>query len=329
MGEVPQGWFHDVALALQRGISAEGRFEEIPGFQAPESGRFMRVRRACGFTAERYYAGIGLQMGEEEPSLKHVPSSAASGKSSAFFFFGPDQQFVAKSCTKKEWDTLLGILPSYVDHLEAAQRASIGNLSPTSVRGLSGSLLPRFLGLYAFFVGAKFVRVVVMTNVFAGACEIHTKYDLKGSTYGRRASQKERKKRSPVFKDLDWMERESPLQLATPECDMILEALTMDVDFLASQGLIDYSLLVGVHEHRDIGWGSIPYEAMNVVTVRDDTRYCYLGIVDVLTHHSKRKMMETYFTGRLLRRDISCQPPSFYARRFLNFVQNKVLEACK
>lgn len=110
---------------------------------------------------------------------------------------------------------------------------------------------------------------------------------------------------------------------------MLKKAFASDLMFLAEQGLIDYSLLVGVHMHEDsTGVPTRTYEAMNVVTVRDDTRHCYLGIIDILTPYSSWKVLETYFTGKLLCRNVSCQPPSFYANRFLDFVVDKVLDAC-
>lgn len=46
-----------------------------------------------------------------------------------------------------------------------------------------------------------------MNNLLPSSIKLHEKYDLKGSTYKRKASKHERKKASPTFKDLDFMER--------------------------------------------------------------------------------------------------------------------------
>lgn len=48
--------------------------------------------------------------------------------------------------------------------------------------------------------------MVVMNNVLPRVVRMHLKYDLKGSTYKRRASKKEREKARPTFKDLDFMQ---------------------------------------------------------------------------------------------------------------------------
>lgn len=45
-----------------------------------------------------------------------------------------------------------------------------------------------------------------MNNLLPSAVHMHSKYDLKGSTYKRRASAKEREKAIPTFKDLDFMQ---------------------------------------------------------------------------------------------------------------------------
>lgn len=46
-----------------------------------------------------------------------------------------------------------------------------------------------------------------MNNLIPSHVQMHEKYDLKGSTYKRCASSEERKKESPTWKDLDFMER--------------------------------------------------------------------------------------------------------------------------
>jgi 1-phosphatidylinositol-4-phosphate 5-kinase len=50
------------------------------------------------------------------------------------------------------------------------------------------------------------IRIVVMNNVLPRVMRMHFTYDLKGSTYKRRASRKEREKSNPTFKDLDFLQ---------------------------------------------------------------------------------------------------------------------------
>lgn len=68
------------------------------------------------------------------------------------------------------------------------------------------TLLPKFYGLYCVQAAGKNIRIVVMNNLLPSSVRMHLKYDLKGSTYKRRASAKERDKNVPTFKDLDFMQ---------------------------------------------------------------------------------------------------------------------------
>jgi hypothetical protein len=279
---------------------------------------------------------MGLQDGLTEPSLALVGAQNAAGKSGAFFFLSPDQQLIAKSCTLEDWNTLLRILPDYEQFLSAARTKAEENVAlrrasdeknDGALRGFTETLLPRFLGLYSLTIGndPKPVRVLVMANVFGGAVTIDRKYDLKGSMHGRLASKKEAAKKSPVWKDLDWIAKEKPLSLSAVHRKHVLESIERDLAFLTKHGLMDYSFLIGVHD-IDQDAPSI-YEAMNVVTVRDATRHCYLGIIDVLTPYVVRKRLETFFTGTLVcGRDVSCQHPKVYAGRFHRFVDASVFE---
>lgn len=67
-------------------------------------------------------------------------------------------------------------------------------------------MLPKFYGLYCVQAGGKNIRIVVMNNLLPRIIPMHVKYDLKGSTYKRRASPKEREKAVPTHKDLDFIQ---------------------------------------------------------------------------------------------------------------------------
>jgi len=53
----------------------------------------------------------------------------------------------------------------------------------------------------------KNIRFVVMNNLLPSSVRFHAKYDLKGSTHKRRASNHECTKSSPTYKDLDFVEQ--------------------------------------------------------------------------------------------------------------------------
>ena len=54
----------------------------------------------------------------------------------------------------------------------------------------------------------------------------------------------------------------------------------------------------------------------------------YLGIIDILTQYTAVKAQETFWCGYVVGcgADISCQPPSRYARRFLRMLDSVLVE---
>ena len=87
--------------------------------------------------------------------------------------------------------------------------------------------------------------LVVMRNVFSNHLKIHKKYDLKGSTVDREASQKEREKDSPTFKDMDFLNDKVKIHIGDEAKARLMDTLRADVTFLTSLHLMDYSLLLG------------------------------------------------------------------------------------
>ncbi|KAH8053345.1 hypothetical protein JL722_9570 [Aureococcus anophagefferens] len=108
-----------------------------------------------------------------------------------------------------------------------------------------GSLLPRLVGAYTVERGGETTHWLATTNVFGcrpgGCVAVRDKYDVKGSTAGRRT-----RPRSGTLKDLDALDDADALRVRGSE--RVLAALEADTALLADLGLLDYSLLLGVME---------------------------------------------------------------------------------
>lgn len=86
-----------------------------------------------------------------------------------------------------------------------------------------------------------------MKSVFSTEKKIDRVWDLKGSRTGRKS-----KEGDPVGKDLDIIEEGKKLRFVRPGAkDAFLEQLRRDATFLARLGIMDYSLLLGMHNCKD------------------------------------------------------------------------------
>jgi hypothetical protein len=90
------------------------------------------------------------------------------------------------------------------------------------------------------------VHFVIMASVFDTPAQINTIYDLKGSLVGRHATQTERES-GGVLKDCDLVDDHRKFHLGKKRRPF-LQQLQRDAKFLASLQIMDYSLLVGVHD---------------------------------------------------------------------------------
>lgn len=115
----------------------------------------------------------------------------------------------------------------------------------THLRNYSNSLLPKFCGAYRLrsFRG-ELVRIVIMDNLFCTEDAIHTVIDLKGSTK-RRASASESNRR--ILTDVELRQAHMTLRFVNQTRADLLQQIALDVNFLRSCGLFDYSVLIGAH----------------------------------------------------------------------------------
>ncbi|KAL1918485.1 uncharacterized protein VTP21DRAFT_3145 [Calcarisporiella thermophila] len=166
---------------------------------------------------------------------KYVLSElSSSGKSGAFFYYSQDYRFIIKTIHHSEHKWMRRILKRYYEH----------------VKENPNTLLCRFYGLHRVKLphGRK-IHFVVMQNVFPADKDIHETFDLKGSTIGRSISEEEaRTNPRAVMKDLNWLEREKHLELGPEKRQMFINQLERDVRLLQELNIMDYSLLVGIHD---------------------------------------------------------------------------------
>ncbi|XP_029284826.1 phosphatidylinositol 4-phosphate 5-kinase type-1 gamma isoform X2 [Cottoperca gobio] len=185
--------------------------------------------------AFRYFRELfGIRPDDYLYSLCNEPLIELSnpGASGSVFYLTRDDEFIIKTVMHKEAEFLQKLLPGYYMNLNQNPR----------------TLLPKFFGLYCVQSGGKNIRVVVMNNVLPRVVRMHLKYDMKGSTYKRRASKKEREKARPTFKDLDFMQDlQDGLMLDQDTYNALVKTLQRDCLVLESFKIMDYSLLLGVH----------------------------------------------------------------------------------
>ncbi|KAJ3030362.1 UNVERIFIED_CONTAM: Phosphatidylinositol-4-phosphate 5-kinase [Siphonaria sp. JEL0065] len=166
---------------------------------------------------------------------KYVLSELGSpGKSGSFFYFSQDYRFIIKTISFKEHKFLRKVLKHYFQHVKANPE----------------TLLSRIFGLHRVKLpGNKKIHFVVMGNVFPPNKDIHETYDLKGSLIGRLTSEAKAKTTpGTVLKDLNWLSRQRKVFLGPIKREIFVNQMEKDVTFLIEMNIMDYSLLIGIHD---------------------------------------------------------------------------------
>ncbi|KAJ3553332.1 hypothetical protein NPX13_g10909 [Xylaria arbuscula] len=166
---------------------------------------------------------------------KYILSELGSpGKSGSFFYFSRDYKYIIKTIHHGEHKFLRKILKDYYNHV-------IDN---------PNTLLSQFYGLHRVKMPyGKKIHFVVMNNLFPPHKDIHTTFDLKGSTIGRDYREEDLEKNPrATLKDLNWLRRKRHLELGLQKRQLFLQQLQNDVKLLQKLKIMDYSLLIGVHD---------------------------------------------------------------------------------
>uniref|UniRef100_A0A7N6C0W2 Phosphatidylinositol-4-phosphate 5-kinase type 1 alpha n=1 Tax=Anabas testudineus TaxID=64144 RepID=A0A7N6C0W2_ANATE len=295
--------------------------------------------------AFRYFRELfGIRPDDYLYSLCNDPLIELSnpGASGSLFYVSSDDEFIIKTVQHKEAEFLQKLLPGYFMNINQNKR----------------TLLPKFYGLYCVQAGGKNIRIVVMNNLLPRIVPMHIIYDLKGSTYKRRASPKEREKGVPIHKDLDFIEDvPDGLLLESDNYNALSKTIQRDCLLLQSFKIMDYSLLVGIHnmdqakgtvtpdQRRPQAQKSLYCTAMESIqgeargkgaldsedhmggiparNSKGERLLIYIGIIDILQSYRFIKKLEHSWKALVHDGDtVSVHRPGFYAERFQQFMCN-------
>ena len=166
---------------------------------------------------------------------KYILSELGSpGKSGSFFYFSRDYKYIIKTIHHGEHRFLRRILKDYYNH----------------VQNNPNTLLSQFYGLHRVKIpyGRK-IHFVVMNNLFPPHRDIHRTFDLKGSTIGRDLKEEDLiENPRATLKDLNWLRRNMRLELGPSKRQVFLSQVEKDVKLLQELEIMDYSLLLGIHD---------------------------------------------------------------------------------
>eukprot|EP01125_Pyxidicula_operculata_P006121 TRINITY_DN2130_c1_g1_i1.p1 TRINITY_DN2130_c1_g1~~TRINITY_DN2130_c1_g1_i1.p1 ORF type:complete len:315 (+),score=120.70 TRINITY_DN2130_c1_g1_i1:764-1708(+) len=197
-------------------------------------------------------------------------------------------------------------------------------------------------------------RFFIMNNIFNSNIYYDPieKFDLKGATVGRFVPENVRKK-GMCLKDVEFLDQNRKIWLTKEVADQLISQARNDTEFLAKHGVIDYSMLVGIHYETDDNKEELTSrrsaekkkskeETNNVFKPsifqleeggiigynQDENRkeYYYLGVIDILMRYGSKKQAENFFRSFTSNKDeLSAVNPGFYSSRFVKFLEEKVI----
>ena len=309
---------------------------------------FRRIRHHFGVTAGTYARAFPDDLTALGAHWRQrLKESVSEGASGSFFYrvaqpghsasaHGIASRFIVKQITREEKRALMALLPAYEAHV--ARR-----------RGRS---LIQYYGCHSMSLRWKWsgkVYFVVMRNFLPVRSWLT--FDLKGATANRRAlaakflhqihagADPRGGAAYGTLRDWEWLDIAMHIDVPDAAKAELAETLQADAAFLAEQGLLDYSLLVGIHRlppsmppaQREARVEALA--AQGGYVSRDRQKVYFFGIIDVLETYSLRWQAQRaaltagyYALCRGADADgISAMTPDDYADRFYTFVLHEVL----
>uniref|UniRef100_K3WGV7 PIPK domain-containing protein n=1 Tax=Globisporangium ultimum (strain ATCC 200006 / CBS 805.95 / DAOM BR144) TaxID=431595 RepID=K3WGV7_GLOUD len=312
-------------------ISGEGEKGKSVKFWSFCPAAFRNVRLASGISDSEYIQMFGATTKER----------FSEGRSGAFMFFTADERLICKTMSPEECTFLRKMGLNYEAYMTSNYN----------------TLLTRFYGCHGVDLYGKMYYFVVMGNLFADTQIVHHRYDIKGSWIDRNAKVPRPGDRTTcrycnaaytfgstrnqecgdglnfhepniVLKDNDLMTK---IRIDPSQAHKIYDQIHKDSDFLCSQGIMDYSLLMGVQSSEYMVDASDLLPQRSTMGKQDENLFTqvatsvsgpslyHFGIIDFLQQWTFEKKMERFYKCFFKRKDpdgVSAMPPKPYKFRF-------------
>lgn len=180
---------------------------------------------------------------------------AHGGKSGSSFSKTRDDRFILKDMARLEISSFLEFAPHYFNFIRACHTSQ----QPTLLVKFAGAYYVKYRNIISNQTFHS--NLLVMENLFYTR-DIIRKFDLKGSVRNRLVNPKNIHGAEMVLLDenLINMTCVSPLYIYPHSKTILIQAISRDAAFLASQCVMDYSLLVGLDEtSQELVVGIIDY----------------------------------------------------------------------
>ena len=286
---------------------------------------FRKLREEIsGISEAEYMRSVGPEQLLGNMVLGNLSSLAeltTEGKGGAFFYYTADGRFMIKTVTPEEKRLLKQMLREYYMHLNSNKNSFV-----VRFYGLHGLRVKRSPVLFSSgkYRDDQKIFFVVMGNLFNTPLEVHRRFDLKGSWVNRSVDHPS--DTTVALKDNEFVERGETVNVGPDIKRVICDQLRKDCDFFAQHNIIDYSLLLGIHDRR-IGNGTGEGGAGDARSFQslDGAAVYYIGVIDILCQWDTKKKLENFFKSiRYDSKGISAVPPKEYADRFYNFIADRI-----
>uniref|UniRef100_A0A0D3AZ66 1-phosphatidylinositol-4-phosphate 5-kinase n=1 Tax=Brassica oleracea var. oleracea TaxID=109376 RepID=A0A0D3AZ66_BRAOL len=194
------------------------------------------------------YCPLGFKLVQELEDINHAEymksicndetlRKLSSGKVGHMFLLSKDDRFLIKILRKSEIKVILEMLPGYYRHIHKNRTTLLSkNYGARSLKPIGG--------VKTYFV--------VMSNILQSDVFMNKVYDLKGSSQGR-TNKKIKVRDKTILKDTDL---DFHFYVDSLARHRLLKQTKLDCELLEDEGIMDYSLMLGLQE--------IIYETVNL-----------------------------------------------------------------